>query len=49
MLCMLFRAWTVRRTVLAALSGFGKLGKVLEDLQFRYGIEMKHLNDQMAA
>jgi len=31
------------------LRGFRKLGKVVEGMQFKDGIEVKNLNDQMAA
>ena len=31
------------------LSGFRKLGKVVEGVQFKDGIEAEHPNDQMAA
>ena len=39
----IYAEWCWRR-----LRGFGKLGKVVEGVQSKDGIEAEHLNDQMA-
>ncbi len=49
MLCMLSELGLYAERRWRRLSGFGKLGKVVEGMQFKDGIEAEHPNDQMAA
>ncbi len=49
MLCMMSELGLYAERRWRRLSGFRKLGKVVEGMQFKDGIEVKNLNDQMAA
>ncbi len=49
MLSMLFKLGLCAERRWRRLSGFRKLGKVVEGMQFKDGIEAEQPNDQMAA
>ncbi len=49
MLCMMSELGLCAERRWRRLRGFRKLGKVVEGMQFKDGIEAEHLNDQMAA